>query len=161
MIASSASTSQIARMLPIAGAVVALDLLTKILMQNWLGTGGSWWLIEDRLGFELVHNERFAFNLGPQSGPAATIVLVAVGLLIALFVSTQLASAPLPLLGASLILGGAIGNAINRAFSNYVVDYVAVLSFPRFNVADASLTVGLALIAGYEIWQARGNRTEP
>jgi signal peptidase II len=124
-------------------------------MQSWLGTGGTWWLIDDAIGFELVHNRRLAFNLGPDSGATIVITFLAIGLLIAVFIGSQIGSAAAPAIGAAMILGGALGNMIDRLINGYVIDYVALFSFPRFNVADASLTLGIAVIAIYEFQKSR------
>jgi len=59
-----------------------------------------------------------------------------------------------------MIFGGALRNMIDRLINGYVVDYVALFSFPRFNVADASLTLGIAVIAIYEFQRSRFTSTE-
>ena len=59
----------------------------------------------------------------------------------------------------ALILGGALGNMIDRASAGYVVDFVLVhyrdYYFPAFNVADSGLTVGAAIWIGCMIQEAR------
>ena len=160
MIASPSLPNSAIRILPLAGGIAALDLVVNQLMQSWLGTGGTWWLIEDAIGFELIHNRRLAFNLGPDSGATILVTIIALGLLIALFIGSQIGTAAAPAIGAAMILGGALGNMIDRLLHGYVVDYVAVFSFPRFNVADASLTLGIAVIAIYELQRSRSNSTK-
>jgi signal peptidase II len=49
--------------------------------------------------------------------------------------------------GAGLIVGGAIGNIADRVRLGYVVDFVAVSAWPKFNVADSAITIGVLLLA--------------
>jgi signal peptidase II len=160
MLATPALPANAARILPLAGGIAVLDLAVKFLMQAWLGTGGTWWLIDDNVGFELVHNRRLAFNLGPDTGATIIVTFIAIGILLALLVGTQIGTDTLPLIGASMILGGAIGNLIDRLIHGYVIDFVAVFSFPRFNVADASLTLGIATIALSELIKSRNQSSQ-
>jgi signal peptidase II len=55
-------------------------------------------------------------------------------------------------ISAGLILGGAMGNGIDRILRNYVVDFVDVGFWPIFNIADLSVVVGVAILA-YFLWQ--------
>lgn len=50
-------------------------------------------------------------------------------------------------IGAPLVLGGALGNLVDRFLSGYVVDFVSVPHWPTFNVADVAISVGVALLA--------------
>ncbi len=93
-----------------------------------------------------VHNMGGAFGVFPKSGPLFIIVssLVSVGIIIALAV--------LPLrgrlftVGLALVLGGALGNLIDRVSLGYVIDFFEVRWFSVFNLADACITVGTVLI---------------
>jgi len=64
--------------------------------------------------------------------------------------------------GFALVAGGAVGNLIDRVWLGYVVDYVLFhtpsWSFAVFNLADAFISVGAALILLDEIWLSRGDR---
>jgi len=70
---------------------------------------------------------------------------------------------PLMVIGLSLVLGGALGNLIDRLFRSpgflkgAVVDFVHVGSFPTFNVADAAITIGAVIIV---IWAVRTDLIE-
>jgi signal peptidase II len=76
-------------------------------------------------------------------------------LLVLVTIVRSLPAEPAPFLvsAQALVLGGAVGNVIDRIirpgaeglFGGYVVDYVAWGSFPRFNVADSAITVGVVL----------------
>ncbi|ASJ70446.1 signal peptidase II [Granulosicoccus antarcticus] len=67
-------------------------------------------------------------------------------------------------LAISLILGGAIGNLIDRAWHGYVVDFIQVYwqtsYFPSFNIADAAISCGTVLLLGLTLFQKDGPATE-
>ncbi|MCD6540693.1 signal peptidase II, partial [Candidatus Bipolaricaulota bacterium] len=54
--------------------------------------------------------------------------------------------------GGSLVLGGALGNLLDRVLRGYVVDYVDFRFFPAFNLADAAVVVGAAAMAVAFLW---------
>lgn len=92
-------------------------------------------------------------------------LLVAVGVVaVALFFAWALRlRRPLPILGASLILGGALGNLFDRIRLGYVVDFVQWhyqdrVSWPVFNVADAWIFIGALIMLGSLAQERRGER---
>ncbi|MEO7386520.1 MAG: signal peptidase II [Gammaproteobacteria bacterium] len=134
-------------------AVIAVDQYTKRLIT-------AKFELFDRLPvmpyFDLVrmHNTGAAFSfLANASGWQNwffTGVAVGVGALILWWFFRQPADRIVVPLGLVLILGGAIGNLIDRIQHGYVVDFVLFYydrwSFPAFNVADSAITVGVALL---------------
>lgn len=132
----------------VAITVVALDLAAKRIATATLGPDAerhAWWLIGDDIGFEYVRNTGAAFGLleGNPELLAALSILITLGIcwLILIEVSGVVWSS----LAAGLLLGGAIGNQFGRLFDGYVTDYVAVGPWPRFNVADASITIAMGI----------------
>jgi len=128
-----------------AAGVIALDQLTKALIRDGLAFGERRDLV---LGVDLVHvrNSGIAFGFMEDGGTllivGAALALIA---LAAFFVSH--ASRPLVWLPTGLLLGGAIGNLIDRADKGSVTDFIKFPHFPAFNVADISITFGvIALI---------------
>jgi len=102
-----------------------------------------------------VHNTGTAFGfMNATDFPFKTVILacVAIGALAALavYAATLPADQWLARIGLALILGGAAGNLIDRITAGYVVDFVDLYwsgwHFWAFNVADASITVGVALM---------------
>ena len=134
----------------VAFGVIVVDLFTKELVLDVLEPGRFVPLIGSGVGWQLVFNPGAAFGLQlpPLVFPVVTLVLVFV-------IVRALADEPPPgaVAAQGLVLGGAIGNVIDRLVrpgdgtlvGGHVVDFVAWGSFPRFNVADASITVGVAL----------------
>jgi len=124
--------------------VTALDAATKAwarrdLVAHAVHVLGFVW-------FRLQFNAGVSFSIN-SSGPVwATIVSVAVALGVVLVGLN--AKKGLPALGFGLLLGGGLGNVIDRLASSphRVTDFIAVSSFPVFNLADTSITVGFVLL---------------
>lgn len=134
----------------IAGAGLVLDQATKQVALRLLDLGEMVAVLGDRVGWQLVENPGAAFGLR-----APTWVFLVVAVLVVTIVVRSLPHTP-SLLQASaygLLLSGALGNIIDRIvraedgfLSGRVVDFVAWGGFPRFNLADAWITVGFALL---------------
>ena len=125
----------------VAAVVVALDQLVKALVRSGLELGERHDLV---LGIKLVNvrNSGIAFGLLSDGG-ALLVVGTAVALLALVFFFVTHTGRPLVWLPTGLLLGGAIGNLIDRAAEGSVTDFVKLPHFPAFNVADAAITVGV------------------
>jgi signal peptidase II len=127
-----------------AAGVIALDQLTKALVRDNLSYGERRDLL---VGIDLVHvrNTGIAFGFLEDGGTLLIIgAVVALGALGAFFF-THLGR-PLVWLPTGLLLGGAIGNLIDRADQGFVTDFVKFPHFPAFNVADISITFGVVAL---------------
>ena len=128
-----------------AAVVVALDQLAKALVRDGLELGERHDLVA---GIKLVNvrNSGIAFGFLSDGG-ALLVVGTAVALLALVFFFVTHTGRPLVWLPTGLLLGGALGNVIDRAREGSVTDFVKLPHFPAFNVADMAITVGvLALI---------------
>ncbi len=125
--------------------VLAADQVTKALVNDAIPRGGR---EELALGIALVNTRNTGVAFGALSGAGAlvgVVVALALAALIAYF--ARHATRPLAWLPTGLLLGGALGNAVDRIREGAVVDFVKLPSFPAFNVADTSITFGvLALL---------------
>jgi len=137
----------------VAAGVVVLDQVTKAWIVRTLGSveGSSIPLLGSWLEFVLVKNNGVAFGLF-QNFPyffTITSVLISVGAI--LFYRYQLPNnRPWVQVSLGLIVGGAIGNIIDRLRYSFVIDFVHVSWFPGiFNLADSAITVGVIMLAGY------------
>jgi signal peptidase II len=126
-------------------AVIAVDQLSKHLVRHSIVPG------EERKflpGIELVNtrNNGVAFGFLPGSHIAITLVIAAA--LLALLVYFALhATRPLIWLPTGLLIGGALGNILDRLNGGAVTDFVKFpLGWPPFNLADASITLGVLLL---------------
>ncbi|HTO11426.1 MAG TPA: signal peptidase II [Candidatus Binatia bacterium] len=140
----------------LAGAVVALDQVAKVLVLDRLPLGVPVTLVDDLLSFTLVMNPGLAFGLLGTVPRAwrwvvAALSLVALAVLARVALRVLPAGGPVGQVAIGLIFGGAVGNLIDRARFGAVVDFVDVhwrgWHWPAFNVADSAITVGVALLA--------------
>ena len=129
----------------VAAAVIAVDQGTKELVRGGLERGDSDPILP---GLKLVHvhNEGVAFGFLSGGGwivPAVTGVATAA--LLVFFVVHR--RRPLIWLPVGLLLGGALGNVIDRVAQGHVTDFLKIPKWPAFNVADIAITFGvLALL---------------
>jgi signal peptidase II len=141
-------------------AVVAADLLTKIWAVDRLADGPIG-VIGDDIGFQLARNSGGAFSMFQGFTPLLAIVAGVVAYF--LVRAVRRTEDTLLVVALSLVLGGALGNLVDRMFRapgflrGAVVDFVHVGSFPTFNVADASITIGAILVI---VWALFGTQSE-
>jgi signal peptidase II len=143
--------------------VVVVDQSVKRLVLARLEPGVFVPFLGERIGWQLIFNPGAAFGI-----PLPRLVFPIVTLVVLVLVVRSLPGAPEPLLvlAQGLIVGGALGNVIDRVvraeggglFSGEVVDYVAWGSFARFNVADAAITVGVSLMMLALLLEERADR---
>ncbi|HYP59186.1 MAG TPA: signal peptidase II [Thermomicrobiales bacterium] len=150
-----------ARLPAFAGAALAVglaDFATKSVITSWLTWGETRWLIDGVIGLELTENRGIAFGLG--DGTSFTLALVAVGfVLLALVVfRTDLATGLAGAIALGAAAGGAISNLIDRFADGAVTDFFVFGPWPRFNVADAALTLGLLTLVIMEFRADLGRR---
>ena len=135
----------------IALVIVVLDQWTKGLVRTNIPLGGSW--LPESLAWldpyaRIVHwyNTGAAFGLFKEGSMVFTVLAFIVIALI-LYYYPQVEDADWSLrLAMSMQLGGAIGNLTDRLTIGHVTDFISVGKFPVFNVADASITVGAAVL---------------
>ena len=138
--------------LPVAATMVVvavLDQVVKQIMLTWLEPGQPVAVIGDWFRFYLLFNPGAAFSMGQNFTWVFTGIqfVFVVGALIA---APRLTS-PWEALGVALIAGGALGNLCDRLFREpgfwfgHVVDYISVGNFAVFNLADACISVGVAV----------------
>ncbi len=138
----------------IAAGVVLLDQLTKWWVMASLSDGPIV-LIDGFLQLRLIRNTGAAF--GMLRGAGSIIALVAVAAAVVIVAVVRRLEGRLENAAMGLVLGGALGNLLDRLFRGEgladggVVDWIDFSFFPAFNVADSAITVGagLALIVAF------------
>jgi len=135
--------------------IVVLDQVTKAIVRPRLALHESIEVIPDLLNLTRVHNTGAAFGmLNTADFPFKTTLITLVALAafggIAWYALTVPLSDRLARLGVAGVLGGAVGNLIDRSTAGYVLDFVdfywGTWHFWAFNVADAAITVGVILM---------------
>lgn len=134
----------------LAALIVLIDQVTKALVTATLGSGQPpIVLIPGVLELVFRLNTGMAFSLLENASNLLTGVAIVASAALAI-VNIRLRSTDLlPRVALGLLLGGAVGNLIDRLRLGAVVDFVYVvpISFPAFNVADSCLTIGVLLAA--------------
>ena len=133
--------------LGIAAVVAALDQFTKHLVVNELSDGSVITVIEGILQFRLTHNAGGAFGIG-QEFPGLFLVASLVTLVIVLLLARNIRE-PSWAIPLGLVLGGGIGNLIDRIFRDTggrVIDFVDLQVWPLFNVADSAIVLGVVVL---------------
>jgi signal peptidase II len=150
--------------LGVAAIVVLLDQITKALILRTMAIGDSHTITSF---FNIVHwrNTGAAFSFLHASSGWQRWMFVGLAALAAVFIVWMLrrhGGQRLFATALALILGGAIGNVIDRLLHGSVVDFVQVhwneLAFPAFNVADSAITVGAGLLILDELLRVRRGR---
>lgn len=134
--------------------VAGADQLVKYIVLENISLTDTVEVIPKILQFVYVKNTGAAFSLLSGKTYILSIVSLAVCIFLILYLIKKRPSSRLLLVSLGLILGGAVGNMIDRMFRNFVVDYIEVLfvQFPVFNLADVAITVGAALLMIYVIF---------
>lgn len=137
-----------------AASLVVLDQATKVLVTEVLVPGRMVALLGESVGWQLTFNDGGAFGL-----PAPSWFFLGITVVVGVIVLRNLPHVPGPgqAVAYGMLLAGALGNALDRVLrtgdpgdprflQGHVVDFVAWGAWPRFNVADASITTGFALL---------------
>lgn len=138
----------------IAALVVVFDQLAKVLVATNIGPNDCIHIIPGLFDFVYVKNTGAAFSIlsGNTGFLGAISVLFCIGVLV--YWCVKKPTHPLVKTALALLFSGALGNAIDRIFYGYVVDFIstAFMNFPVFNIADIAITFGGALLMIYFIF---------
>ncbi len=141
------STGQTPKLIIVA--VVLADQATKNWALNSLSDGRTIDLVWT-LRFNLVFNSGMAFSQG--QGWGRLIGLLAIGVAVWLWFGLRKATSQLSVVGTSMLIGGALGNVVDRMFrgekwlAGSVIDFIDLQWFPVFNIADSAVTLGAAML---------------
>ena len=125
-------------------AVIALDQATKALVRSGVAIGDRDGVFP---GVEIVHvrNEGVAFSRFSGGGTVVAVIVGAALLALVAYFVTHL-DKPLVWLPTGMLLGGALGNVIDRIRDGAVTDFIKLPGWPAFNVADVSITFGVLVL---------------
>lgn len=128
------------------GAFIA-SLLGKILADAFLSSSVDlFWGIR----LEYAQNPGIAFGLRLPETLQPLLIIIAIIILLA--VALRSTHTRVSAAGFGLILGGALGNIVDRSFDGYVTDFIGVGWFPIFNFADSAISIGVALLLVESLW---------
>jgi len=145
----------------IATINVVIDQITKVLVRRYLPLGEMWNPWEWMMPYaRLIHinNTGAAFGMFKNGNPIFMTLAVIVSGAIIYYYPRVPANEKLIRFSLSLQLAGAVGNLIDRIIFGQVTDFVSVGNFAIFNVADSSITVGVAILLIAVWWQERNDK---
>ena len=137
----------IIRLLSFSSFIVILDRLTKYLALTRLSEGESISVVPGVFHITLVLNTGVAFGLFKGCSIIFIVSSVLIIAAICMYLWRSKCRDFWMLLAMGLIIGGAVGNLIDRASFGYVIDFLDFRIWPVFNVADSSVTVGAVILA--------------
>ena len=128
----------------VLAVVIAADQLTKHLVDQAIGPGQQRGLLP---GVHLVHeiNHGVAFSVA-AGGPQIVVVVIAVAIVGIVAYFLRHIERPLLWLPAGLMVGGALGNLVDRLRDGAVTDFIKLPHWPAFNVADTAITLGVVAL---------------
>jgi signal peptidase II len=152
---NSAGQRRLKLLLAVAAVVLALDVVTKVVAVHLLVPNEPVPIIGDNISWTLVRNSGAAFSMATSYTWVLTLIATAVvgGII---WMGRRLVS-PWWALGLGLVLGGALGNLMDRLFRapgplrGHVVDFLSIGWWPVFNVADSAVVCGAALLVGLSV----------
>ena len=141
----------------VAGAAILADQLTKQVVGRTLALGDS---VDIAGPFSIHHveNPGIAFGLfGSRTSLVIAVTAVAVGAMLLFFARSGRRHPVLPV-ALGLVLGGSIANLIDRIRLGHVTDFLDLVAWPAFNLADSFIVVGVAILFGALVLGDRSQR---
>jgi signal peptidase II len=162
---AKSSRRSVGSWLMLAALIILLDQLTKALIVRSFAFAERKAVITGFFDLTLLYNKGAAFSFLAAAAGWQRWFFIALGLAAAVFMIYLLlrhSAQKLFALALALILGGAVGNVIDRIFRGQVVDFLLVYYdryfFPAFNVADSAISVGAVLLILDELRRVRRSK---
>ena len=153
----AAGSAQWLALLVVAGAAVVADQITKQVVGRTLPLGDSVDIIGP-FSIRHVQNSGIAFGLfASRTAPVIGVTAVTVGLMLWFFARSGRRHPVLPV-ALGLVVGGSIANLIDRVRLGHVTDFLDLVAWPAFNLADAFIVVGVAILFGTLVLGDRSHR---
>ncbi len=123
--------------------LVILDQLSKILITKFVD--GQ--VLYGNVGFQIANNTGLAWGFNDGSNTKNIFLMIFVIFIVIRFIKNQIELIDTKTAVAlSMVLGGGIGNLLDRIFRGAVLDFIKVFSFPLFNMADCLVVIGTILL---------------
>ena len=137
---------RLAPFVAVALVVVVVDQATKALVRARLAVGEGWPGRDGLLQIAHVENSGAAFGILQGAGPFLLVTTVIGVAAVAAYLLLAPPEGRLYTLALALILGGAVGNLIDRAVRGTVTDFIDPSHYPAFNVADSAIVTGVVAL---------------
>ena len=129
----------------VAAVAFLLDRATKLLVQHYLPLDVPQPLVGRLVYLTHTQNTGAAFSLAPSIGGLFLLLAAVISVAIVIYNRRLPADEVILRVGLGMILGGALGNALDRAVAGSVTDFIDLRWWPVFNVADSSIVVGAVI----------------
>ena len=139
--------------------IFLVDQLVKHLVVSGMHLGESIPVVKGIFHITYVLNPGAAFGMLEHQRWVFILVAVAVLLVAGIFYSRLKKESALLQVGAGLLLGGAVGNLVDRIQTGLVVDFLDFRVWPVFNIADIAICVGAGILI-FDMWQRRNEDEE-
>jgi len=138
--------------------IVVVDQMSKALATNALEGGHTLPLLPHLLSLQLVHNTGAAFSVLQNSTALLGLLSLGVGIALILWIWRERVLPFWQALAAAALLGGTLGNGLDRWRFGYVIDFLALepIDFPIFNGADVAINLAVLCFA-IDLWTRRGD----
>tara|TARA_Y100001968_G_scaffold123502_1_gene112456 strand:+ start:468 stop:983 length:516 start_codon:yes stop_codon:yes gene_type:complete len=125
--------------------IILIDQISKFLILVTLDFSRSKSIIPNLLNFTLVKNKGAAFSIFSNSTTFLTITSIFAAVLLVTIILKSPPRSYWNSIGIAYLLGGTLGNGIDRLFKGYVVDFLELIpiNFPIFNIADISINIAI------------------
>ena len=130
-----------------AAAVLALDIITKLIVSSGMELGSSIAILPGIFELTYIHNTGAAWGVlaGKQVLLQVLTAILMIAVTVYAVVKRNVLSKP-EMISLALIIGGGLGNFLSRLVKGYVVDFLNIQIIPVFNVADIGITIGCILL---------------
>ena len=153
---SPAPRRRVRLLVAVAAVILAADIATKVLAVRLLNPGQPVSIIGDTVTWTLVRNSGAAFSMA--TGYTWILTLIASAVVVGIVWMGRRLVSPWWAIGLGMILGGALGNLVDRFFRwpgplrGHVVDFLSIGWWPVFNVADACVVGGAVLLVALSVF---------
>ena len=138
--------------------IVVVDQVSKAAASSALRDGQTLPLLPHLLSLQLVHNTGAAFSVLQNSTALLGLLSLGVGIALILWIWRERVLPFWQALAAAALLGGTLGNGLDRWRFGYVIDFLALepIDFPIFNGADVAINLAVLCFA-IDLWTRRGD----
>ena len=143
---------------------IILDIASKLVVSRYMSLNETLVVIKKFFNITYVHNTGVAWSMFSHNSFLVVIISLIVIMGILLYIKNNNHDSVTEKFAYSLVLGGALGNFINRIVFGYVIDFIDVKIFnydyPIFNLADIFIVVGVFMLVIYTWRKENGNRSK-
>jgi len=139
--------------------IIVVDQTVKRYMVHLLRSQDPVQIIGELLQLTMVTNTGVAFGLFQGFSQVLSVLSAVLIVVVIYYLLKTLGRSFITTFALSLVLGGAIGNLIDRVRLGYVLDFIKVPYWPAFNVADSCIVVGVSILVLHMLWEDRRQRS--